>query len=319
MAWLGRSRHAPQAVGTLKVACHCRAQRHVCIAPVLCSAANTAAARLHSPQFWISFYGLPDNEKLRSLRSNKIGKLTQVRRRMDVKHSRAQTCTDILQTCAASECTELPVAYMVSAAWGGGQGLAFAASCATPKLRPLCRARHACPSPHAVRLPPLPPVCGHGDAHHGCAAGALHRHLPLHGVHDGCVRPGVAGSKWGSSTIAASAALSQRPQPYRSVHSSIAASAAVAPATAAASTHMPQQVARVVSLLTCVCSPAPALSGCAAPCVCSGEGCGAAVQVHTAGDLPQPHLRQQVRGQHGAGQLELQGAGGSWMMAAARW
>lgn len=32
----------------------------------------------------------------------------------------------------------------------------------------------------------------------------------------------------------------------------------------------------------------------------SGEGCGAAVQVHAAGHLPQPHLRQQVRGQ-GAG------------------
>ena len=34
------------------------------------------------PQFWISFYGLPDNEKLRSLRSNKIGKLTQVGRQL---------------------------------------------------------------------------------------------------------------------------------------------------------------------------------------------------------------------------------------------
>jgi DNA replicative helicase MCM subunit Mcm2 (Cdc46/Mcm family) len=28
-------------------------------------------------QFWLSFYGLPDNDKLRSLRSAKIGKLSQ--------------------------------------------------------------------------------------------------------------------------------------------------------------------------------------------------------------------------------------------------
>jgi len=40
--------------------------------------AGAAILPASSCQFWISFYGLPDNDKLRSLRSNKIGKLSQV-------------------------------------------------------------------------------------------------------------------------------------------------------------------------------------------------------------------------------------------------
>ena len=57
----------------------CAALRLPCPLPALLTPACLPCLSLPCFQFWISFYGLPDNDKLRSLRSNKIGKLSQVR------------------------------------------------------------------------------------------------------------------------------------------------------------------------------------------------------------------------------------------------
>lgn len=57
-----------------------RGQHCTCAAVPCCRPRPPASLHLHGlMQFWISFYGLPDNDKLRALRSNKIGKLSQVR------------------------------------------------------------------------------------------------------------------------------------------------------------------------------------------------------------------------------------------------
>lgn len=176
----------------------------------------------------------------------------------------------------------------------------------------------------AVRCPPAA-VCGHSDAHHGCAAGAVHRHVPLHGVHDGCApccwhaRRAAGRAQptcwhgalarapaWGGCASAgARPAVSSR-MVERQAQAAAGGAAAALTGVAGAARRL-SAAPRCLALLHCLL-PLLACRG------CSCEGCGAAVQVHPARHLPKPHLRQQVRGPgacHGVPRTAAQRRGGT--------
>ena len=231
-----------------------RGQHCTCAVVPCCCPQPPASLHLHGPmQFWISFYGLPDNDKLRALRSNKIGKLSQVR----------QASSDWSDSLGHAWKRRRLLRGLVWRARGCCAGTQYACR--------FCWASVAEPSTRGLLAPPSRQFVGTvtrtTDVRPELFTGTFR-----------CMEcmTGECGRQWSSSmrcTVTAAAGCWRQ---------------ATMVLVSAAVSHL------------CLHRVLPCFVG------CSGEGRGAAVQVHAARHLPQPHLRQQVRGQG------PHGSGGSW-------
>ncbi len=126
---MGKQQMRAAGVLVLQPARHCVAHtlermlllqhRSVALTPTVCSVANAVRSDKH---FWLSFYGLPDNERLRALRSSRIGKLSQfvgtVTRTTDVRPElfsgtfRCMECmTGALPSCPRMRACLLPLPW----------------------------------------------------------------------------------------------------------------------------------------------------------------------------------------------------------------